>query len=485
LAQEQLHFDARLERRRAPRIITSYAALCFGFGLTEGAIATVVTLLAALTYHLGFAHVAAERFPLALYVVYSGMVGAIYGGYSAFSVSRFLDKVRHQHAVLADSSLGWTAAFAITLLFGFLVGFVHDLSRVSLISAYLLGLPILLVVRGMAYAAVSTRISTGHLQYQKVGVIGQRADVVRFLFHGNLWRAGYRLAGALHLEDLRDETGAIRQAELLSTAQRWVAQGTDHFVIVGQLDDIAQLEQLSGFLKRFSVNIVGAPATDNTTLKFIDVVPIGANNVLRVLRKPMGEGAVLLKRAFDLLGATVGLILLSPLFAVVALLVSLDSRGPVFYRQERRGFNGEIFFIWKFRSMRVTESGRQMTQVRQGDDRITRVGRFIRSTSIDELPQLFNVLRGEMSLVGPRPHALAHDDELGEQIASYAHRQRIKPGITGWAQVNGFRGATVTHAQIEGRTSHDLYYIDNWSIFLDCWIIVLTVFSPKARSNAI
>jgi lipopolysaccharide/colanic/teichoic acid biosynthesis glycosyltransferase len=134
--------------------------------------------------------------------------------------------------------------------------------------------------------------------------------------------------------------------------------------------------------------------------------------------------------------------------------------------------------------MRVTESGRQMTQARKDDDRVTRVGRVIRALSIDELPQLFNVLGGQMSLVGPRPHALAHDDELGTQIASYAHRQRIKPGITGWAQVNGFRGATVTHAQIEGRTRHDLYYIDNWSIFFDCWIIVLTVFSPRARSNA-
>ena len=157
----------------------------------------------------------------------------------------------------------------------------------------------------------------------------------------------------------------------------------------------------------------------------------------------------------------------------------------MFYRQERRGFNGESFYIWKFRSMRVTESGRQMTQVRAGDSRITRVGRFIRAASIDELPQLINVVQGQMSLVGPRPHAIVHDDELGEQLASYAHRQRIKPGITGWAQVNGFRGETTTFAQIEGRTEHDLYYIENWSIFLDWWIIFLTVFSPKTRQNAV
>jgi exopolysaccharide biosynthesis polyprenyl glycosylphosphotransferase len=199
----------------------------------------------------------------------------------------------------------------------------------------------------------------------------------------------------------------------------------------------------------------------------------------------MGDGAVFLKRAFDLASASFGLVVLAPLFAIVALLIKLDSAGPVFYRQERRGFNGEIFHIWKFRSMTVTESGRAMTQVRAGDKRITRIGAFIRKTSIDELPQLINVLSGQMSLVGPRPHAVMHDDEFGQQVAEYAHRQRIKPGITGWAQVNGFRGETSTLEQVAGRTTHDLYYIDNWSIFFDCWIVLLTVFSPKTRRNAV
>ena len=486
VAQEQLNYGLRFERRRAPRLVTSHAALCTTFGIAEGTTAALVMLVPSLFYHLVLAHTAVEAFNLPLYLAYSVLVGILYGGFSTLSAARFLDKLRHQHAVLADSALGWTGAFGIALLFGFLAGMSHELSRVSLISGYVLGLPLLLVVRGIAYTAVSARIRAGRLQYQKVGVVGNHADGVRFLYHGNLWRAGYQLAGALNLEDLRDEGGNLREAELIAAAQRWVSLGTDHVVLVGNLDDIAQLERLAGSLKRFSINIVGAPATDNTSFKFLDVVPLGANNALRVLRKPMSEGAVLLKRLFDLSGALFGLVLLSPLLAVVALLIKLDTAGPVFYRQERRGFNGEIFFIWKFRSMRVTESGHNMTQVRGANDsRITRVGRVIRATSIDELPQLRNVLGGEMSLVGPRPHAVAHDDELGHQIASYAHRQRIKPGITGWAQVNGYRGETSTYQQIEGRTRHDLYYIDNWSIFLDCWIIVLTIFSRKARANAV
>jgi exopolysaccharide biosynthesis polyprenyl glycosylphosphotransferase len=271
---------------------------------------------------------------------------------------------------------------------------------------------------------------------------------------------------------------------LVEAAQRFVSRGAEHVVLVAQLDDLNRLERLAEHLKRFAVNVAVVPASDNTTFKFLDVVPLGANNALRVLRKPMGWAEAALKRLFDLGGALVGLVLLSPFFAVLAVLIKLDSSGPVFYRQERRGFNGEIFRIWKFRSMRVLESGHQMTQARQGDDRITRVGRIIRALSIDELPQLLNVLHGEMSLVGPRPHAVVHDDALGSQLASYAHRQRIKPGITGWAQVNGFRGETTTYAQIEGRTRHDLYYIDNWSIFLDIWIIVLTLVSRKAHRNA-
>jgi lipopolysaccharide/colanic/teichoic acid biosynthesis glycosyltransferase len=134
--------------------------------------------------------------------------------------------------------------------------------------------------------------------------------------------------------------------------------------------------------------------------------------------------------------------------------------------------------------MRVTESGYRMTQAQKDDPRITRIGRLLRSTSIDELPQLVNVFIGQMSLVGPRPHAVSHDEELSRELASYAHRQRIKPGITGWAQVNGFRGETATRRAIEGRVEHDIYYIDHWSIVLDVWILILTVLSPATRRNA-
>ncbi len=485
MANDELFYSG-VERRRARRVVANHAALCWAFAVGEGALAAAVMLLPALLYHSVIMHVASHEVPLELYGAYSLLVGSLYAVTSAVSASRFLDRNRHPHTILAESVIGWTAAFAIALFAGFLLGVAGDLSRVSLISAYLVGVPVLLLARSFAYASVGARIRAGHLQFQKVAVVGERADTVRFLLNGNLWKTGYRLSGTLYLEDVRDDVGRPNRNAIVEFAQHWVAQGAEFIVFVGEPGDVDGLERIANELKRYAINVVCVPATDNTSFKFLDVVPIGPNNALRFLRKPMGNGAVLLKRLFDLAGAGIGLVLLSPLFAVVALLIKLDSPGSVFYRQERRGFNGDTFHIWKFRSMRVTESGRQMTQVRGGSDsRITTIGRFIRRTSIDELPQLINVLHGEMSLVGPRPHALMHDDELGEQMASYAHRQRIKPGITGWAQVNGYRGETSTFEQVEGRTRHDLYYVDNWSIFLDCWIIVLTVFSAKTRRNAV
>ncbi|HEY4202435.1 MAG TPA: exopolysaccharide biosynthesis polyprenyl glycosylphosphotransferase [Devosiaceae bacterium] len=461
------------------------AALCWGFGLLEGALASLLMLLPAIVYHVAFGHVLLSAVPLELYAAYSTIVGVVYGACSAIAASKFLEDGEYQHVILTNSALAWTGAFAVALLGAFLAGKTGDLSRVSLTSAYVIGLPVLVGVRGVAHTAVGTRIRAGRLQYRKFAIIGNAADVTRFLLNGSLWRWGYQLAGRLHLENVRDDTGALQEQVIVDNAKEWVAKGAGYIVVVGELEDVDGLERLTNQLKRFAVNVACAPATDNTSFKFLDVVPMGANNALRFLRKPMGDRAVLLKRSLDVCGALFGLVLLAPLFALVAVIIALDSPGPVFYRQERRGFNGETFYIWKFRSMRVTESGRQMTQVRAGDDRITRVGRFIRAKSIDELPQLINVLRGEMSLVGPRPHALVHDDALGHELASYAHRQRIKPGITGWAQINGYRGETSTFEQIEGRTLHDLYYIDNWSIFLDCWIIVLTVFSRKMRLNAV
>ncbi len=208
--------------------------------------------------------------------------------------------------------------------------------------------------------------------------------------------------------------------------------------------------------------------------------------LLVVSARPIGDWGKLLKEMFDRVVAAVLLIFIAPLFALVAIAIKFDSPGPIFFKQRRNGFNHRIFEMWKFRSMTHApdpENG-PYRQVTRGDPRITRVGNFLRRTSIDELPQLINVLRGEMSLVGPRPHPLALDSQFMTLIDHYASRHAVLPGISGWAQVNGYRGETDTEDKMAGRIAHDLYYIRNWSLSLDFWILALTVVRGFYHKNA-
>ena len=190
------------------------------------------------------------------------------------------------------------------------------------------------------------------------------------------------------------------------------------------------------------------------------------------------------KRAFDIVVALAMLVFFAPSLLLVVLLIRLESPGPVLFRQARGGLNGRLFTIYKFRSMRCEENGETIVQATRADDRITRVGRFIRKTSIDELPQLLNVLKGDMSLVGPRPHARAHDQHYGERIAGYALRFRARPGLTGLAQIQGLRGGTDDIDSMARRVRADIAYIETWSFASDLRIMLLTAPHLLKAENA-
>jgi putative colanic acid biosynthesis UDP-glucose lipid carrier transferase len=181
------------------------------------------------------------------------------------------------------------------------------------------------------------------------------------------------------------------------------------------------------------------------------------------------------KRAIDVVGALAGILFLAPLLVLVSIAIMLDSRGPVLFRQQRTGLNGRPFTIYKFRSMTVMENGGTVVQATKNDTRITRVGAILRRSSIDELPQLLNVLKGDMSLVGPRPHAKAHDDYYSALVSDYNKRFDAKPGLTGLAQVSGYRGETARLEQMSMRIAYDLTYITYWSAWMDIKIILQTV----------
>jgi len=194
--------------------------------------------------------------------------------------------------------------------------------------------------------------------------------------------------------------------------------------------------------------------------------------------------ARVLKRLEDLALASLLLVLVAIPMLLIALAIKLTSKGPVLFRQRRHGENGVEFQVLKFRSMTCEDNGPVVAQATRNDPRITRVGAFLRRTSLDELPQLFNVLSGDMSLVGPRPHAIAHNALYRTKILEYMRRHTVKPGITGWAQVNGLRGETDTLDKMVARVEHDLQYIRSWSPWLDIKILLLTVFGRKVRQNA-
>jgi putative colanic acid biosysnthesis UDP-glucose lipid carrier transferase len=191
------------------------------------------------------------------------------------------------------------------------------------------------------------------------------------------------------------------------------------------------------------------------------------------------------KRMLDLAVAGIAILVFLPLFALVTLAIILDSKGPVLFRQRRAGEGGKLFGIYKFRSMHVLEDGTNVVQALKGDARITRVGRFLRASSLDELPQLFNVLSGEMSLVGPRPHAIAHDEFYSARIANYRLRHLVKPGMTGWAQVHGARGATSELSDMQRRIDLDAWYVAHESIWIDLVILARTPLEVLRHRNAV
>jgi putative colanic acid biosynthesis UDP-glucose lipid carrier transferase len=214
------------------------------------------------------------------------------------------------------------------------------------------------------------------------------------------------------------------------------------------------------------------------------ITPSAGPLVVALLRQPVrGPGAVA-KRTIDLVLAATAIVVLAPLLLFTAVAIKLDSAGPILFRQMRAGYGQSRFQVWKFRTMRHDAESGVFRQARQADDRVTRVGRVLRRWSIDELPQLFNVLRGEMSLVGPRPHPLPLNERFQPLIPLYNVRHRVHPGITGLAQVNGCRGETDTVEKMAQRVAYDLQYIRTWSIWLDLWIILLTASGRFTHRNA-
>ncbi len=399
-----------------------------------------------------------------------------------------LGKLYSAHALLRPFEngprllLGWTVVFAALTVLVFFSKLGTSYSRVWLGSWYVFGFAGILLVRGLVSKLVRRWNKDNRLNRQAV-IVGSGPEAAKLIEAINATRnIDVSIVG---LFDDRDDTRSpaavagyrkLGNVDQLVEFARW--KRVDLLILALPLSADSRLAEITRKLWILPVDIRLSAYTQKLRFRPRAYSYIGNIPFFDVFDRPLSDWDWVLKSLEDKVITTAALVLLAPLMALIALAVKLDSRGPVLFKQKRYGFNNELIEVYKFRSMFEDQTDHEASKlVTRDDPRVTRVGRWIRATSMDELPQLFNVLKGELSLVGPRPHATqakAENKLYGDVVEGYFARHRVKPGITGWAQVNGWRGETDTKLKILRRLEHDLYYIENWSVIFDLYILART-----------
>jgi Undecaprenyl-phosphate glucose phosphotransferase len=388
---------------------------------------------------------------------------------------------------------GFTLVFLAALSFMFFFKFDEPYSRLFILGWYGCGLAFLLVERALLAYSVGHMIRTEML-VRRTAIVGggPAADqLIREL--ASAPQADLQILGIF--DDRTDERSpdVVAGFPKLGAVDDLVefARSTRIDLVIFTLPITAEQRLLQMLRKLWILPVDIRLAAHMSKLRFRprSYSYIGPVPVFDVFDKPLADWDVVAKTLFDKIVGSLCLLLLAPVMAIVALAIRLDTKGPILFKQKRYGFNNELVEIYKFRSMHADKLDYDATKlVTKGDPRVTRVGRFIRKTSLDELPQLFNVVfKGNLSLVGPRPHAAnakAAERQYDEVVDGYFARHRVRPGITGWAQIHGWRGETDTPEKIQNRVEHDLYYIENWSIFLDMYILLATPLALLNTENA-
>lgn len=382
-------------------------------------------------------------------------------------------------------SIAIAFSFLLSALFIFKLTGIY--SRATFVFQFITVEVAILITRSILHARMRAAVAAGLVNARQVVLIGESA--MRAEFSGRLEETAIQTVGSFAFpEHCEHAAGDLSQSsetsEIRTVLEECRRLKPDDILILTKQDDIARASALSRALSEVPVALHVVPVESAAFLVSATTVELGNVVTMRVMRRPLSRLQLCGKRMFDFALGCMGLMMLMPLLAIVALAIKLDSRGPVLFRQTRHGYNNETIRVFKFRSMVQAEEGGKFLQAVRNDSRVTRVGAFLRRTNIDELPQLINVLRGEMSIVGPRPHATAHNHMFEGKIPAFSRRHVVKPGMTGWAQVNGCRGPTPTVEKMQQRVDYDLYYVDNWSFVLDLRIILMTVFSKSAYENA-
>jgi Undecaprenyl-phosphate glucose phosphotransferase len=447
----------------------------------DAMIILLVTVLAGSFYHwvsgTGISDLA--EYALGFAASFSHVVCLGRGGYYDF------ERAAKPRVEVVEVVSCWFTTVLLLAFLGFLLKVGISFSRGSVLFVAGIMPPALLAVRKLEKYLLEAAVAHSAIGRRNVVLIGDKTEIESLGGRDLLALFG---AGDVNSFILTDVTEPLLK----------------------QSSDVKTLDDVASFVRKHDASeiLLAVPWHDMARIDFIreqiKFLPVWARLLpdvhvrtltsarheavsIEIQRAPLRAIERILKRATDLVLGVVALIFSIPIMGVTAIAIKLDSPGPVIFKQYRRGFNGRPFLMFKFRTMSVQENGQNgdaVTQATRNDPRITAIGRLLRAYSIDELPQLLNVVRGEMSLIGPRPHALAHDNYFEKVFGDYAFRHHVKPGITGWAQVNGLRGATPTVDLISQRVKMDLWYINNWSLWLDIQIIIRTAIEVLRKRNA-
>ena len=386
-------------------------------------------------------------------------------------------------------TLCFSFAVLVAGLFAFLSKLAGDVSRFWFGSSALVSLLALVGLRIVVRFLLAALRKQGY-NFRRIVIAGTKPSIKQIIEKiRSENQLGIKLTGVF-CDDYRNGDSEIEYSGRLSETARFVEkmrqQGTpiDQVWIALPLAQEYETGSLMKAMNDSAVEVCYIPGVFGQQLLSGSLNQVGGLTLVNLSEERITTIEEWIKAVFDYVFGSVALILFSPLMFIISILIKLDSPGAVIFKQRRYGADGREIEVWKFRTMTVTEDDEMVKQVTAGDPRVTRVGRLLRKTSLDELPQILNVLQGRMSIVGPRPHAVSHNEEYRRKIDGYMIRHRVKPGITGWAQVNGWRGETDTLEKMEKRVEFDLEYLRNWSFWFDIKIILLTLLRGFGGKNA-
>ncbi|MBZ2206815.1 undecaprenyl-phosphate glucose phosphotransferase [Massilia soli] len=389
-------------------------------------------------------------------------------------------------AYVRDTVLGWVVTIGVLLFLGSASGLSYYFEE-RVILAWFVATPLILLASHLAVRRSS--IGPGRKGgVRSVVVVGANSTGLKFA--GNCARQPNLF---MEVRGFFDDRASDRHPEALrhpmlgkmEDIAAYVRRHNIKMIFISQpISAQPRIRTLFAELQDTTASVYFLPDVYVFDLMQARFDNVGGMPVVAICESPFMGVNSMVKRTSDIVFGSAILLLLLPLMALIAAAVKLSSKGPVIFRQRRYGLYGEEIIVYKFRSMTVTDDGGTIVQARKNDARLTPIGAFLRRSSLDELPQFVNVLQGRMSIVGPRPHAVAHNELYRKLIKGYMLRHKVKPGITGWAQVNGMRGETEVLEKMEARIQYDLDYLRSWSLWLDLWIILKTVKVVLTRENA-